>query len=105
MLHTDIAVVLPLGLTRPVYARLEGTRRDPHWVRAGDLHHHAAGYSLRPPWDGEAFSVIWEAAASRLRPGEPGPEVVFAVHMGTRLVPVARVALDRMLQRQVRWGA
>ena len=105
MLHIDIAIVLPLGLTRPAYARLEGTRHDPHWVRAGDLHHHAAGYSLLPPWDGAAFAVLWEAAASRHRSGDPGPEVVFAVHIGTRLVPVARVALDRTLQRRVRWEA
>ena len=105
MLHTDIAVVLPLGLTRPAYARLEGTRQKPHWVRAGDLHHHAAGYALRPPWDGAAFALIWAAAAARRRPGAAGPEVVFAVHIGNELVPVARVVLDQTLQREVRWGA
>ncbi|HCH61673.1 MAG: hypothetical protein CL927_08095 [Deltaproteobacteria bacterium] len=104
MLHTHIAVVLPLGLTRPVYARLEGTRQRGHWVRAGDLHHGPTGITLFPPWDGAAFETIWSAAAGRSQLGAPGPEVVFAVHHGARLVPVGRVTLDRSLQRQVRFG-
>ena len=104
MLHTHIAVVLPLGLTRPVYARLEGTRQRGHWVRAGELHHGPKGFILRPPWDGAAFETIWSAAASRSQQGRAGPEVAFAVHHGSGLVLVGRVTLDRSLQRLVRFG-
>ncbi|MBC04281.1 MAG: hypothetical protein CMJ34_13425 [Phycisphaerae bacterium] len=108
ILHTDISVLLPLGLIRPVYARLEGTRRPPHWVRAGDLHHGPAGFVLRPPWDGAAFEVIWKAAVVQTglpsTGRESGPEVVFAVHSGTRLVPVARAELNRTVMRHVRWS-
>ena len=104
MLHANTVAVLPFGLTRPVYARLEGTRQRAHWVRAGDLLTGADGITLRPPWDGKAFRVIWAAAAARPLAGKTGPEVVFAVHHGSRLVPVARVTLDRSLQREVRWG-
>jgi hypothetical protein len=102
MLHDNIAAVLPPGHTRPVYARLEGTRQEPHWVRAGDLHHGPEGFSLQPPWDGDGFRVIWLAAARRPEDRAPGPEVHFAVHVGSELVPVAHVTLDWSLRRQIR---
>ena len=106
MLHADIAVFLPLGLTRPVYARLEGTRKMAHWVRAGDLQHEASGFVLRPPWGGAAFEVIWKAAVNQTGSEGPesGPEVIFAVHLGSRLVPVARAELRRAVLRRVRWS-
>ena len=104
MLHTNIADVLPPGHTRPVFARLEGTRKEAHWVRAGELHHSPTGILLRPTWQGEAFQILWDATHVPPAKDAKGPEVRFAVHSGHGLVPVGSVILDRGLQHRLRWG-
>jgi hypothetical protein len=104
VLHTHIGKVLPVGLTRPLFARLEGTRKEAHCVRAGELHHSPTGFILRPTWQGEAFQILWEATDQPEARDARGPEVHFAVHSGHELVPVGSVILDRGLQHRLRWG-
>ena len=97
MLRQDIAVVLPRGTSRALYARLLGVRRESHWVKAGDLRHTAAGFTLTPVWDSPGFEILWEAASMQDAAVEHGSRVYFAVHNGDGLRQVGAVALTSRL--------
>lgn len=97
MLRQDIAVVLPCGSSRALYARLLGVRRESHWVKAGDLRHTAEGFSLTPRWDSPGFEILWEAASVQGAPVTDGSRVIFAVHDGSGLRQVGAVALTSRL--------
>ena len=97
MLRQDIAVVLPRGSSRALYARLLGVRRESHWVKAGDLRHTVEGFSLTPAWDSPGFEILWEAASMQAAPVEDGSRVIFAIHEDGALRQVGAVALTSRL--------
>jgi hypothetical protein len=101
MLYIDIVAFLPEGLSRQAFARWQEGSRRTGWVRAGDLRRQGRALILVPPWDGEAFGLLWEAAQRQADPAT-GPHVQFAIHKGHGLVPIGEAGVDPILRRRVR---
>lgn len=102
MLRDHIAALLPPGNSRPLYVRwIEGGDATA-WVRAGDLRREANTFVMVPRWDGAAFSLLWEAAASPSSGDEDDPLVAFAVPAGRTLDWVATLRVSPRLRRRVR---
>ena len=102
MLRDHITDLLPPGNSRPLYVRWTEGGRTTAWVRAGDLRRAAASLVMVPRWDGEAFSLLWEAAATDHPGDRDDPFVAFAVPDDHRLSCVATARVGPTLQRRVR---
>ncbi len=102
MFQDSIAALLSPGNSRPLYVRWTEGGHTTAWVRAGDLRREGEAFVLHPRWDGGAFVLLWEAAASP-HPGDTDdPLVAFAVPVGHDLTRVATVRVSPSLRRRVR---
>jgi len=101
MLHTHIVDALPIGVSRPLFARWRRPDGTTPWVRAGDLRREDAGLVMSPTWDGRSFATLWQAA---LGEGEldARDHVDFAIVSGTGLVEVASTPLTWHLRGRLR---
>ena len=102
MLREDIAAGLPQGHSRPLFVRWTEGGRSTAWVRAGDLRRQGADLVMVPRWDGQAFAVLWQAAASGAPADPPGAIADFAVHDGHALTAIGAVQVTPRLRGRVR---
>lgn len=100
MLH-DIVDALPLGVSRPLFARWRRPGGATPWVRAGDLRRETSGLVMSPTWDGRAFGTLWEAALGE-GDHDARDHVDFAIVDGDRLEPVGTTALTWRLRGRLR---
>ena len=97
----DIVDALPLGVSRPLFARWRRPDGTTPWVRAGDLRREPTGLVMSPTWDGRAFATLWEAALGE-GDSDARDHVDFAIVDGGGLSEVATTPLTWRLRGRLR---